>query len=559
MKTRNETQKLNSRLLIFQRRNKKPTVTVGNHAASSGPEPRKYQDSLKNQQQVRQSGNPQPGSAQTQGKPFMVERPAQMGQTIQNPRPGQNQQASAPHIHITKGMRRRAMKKAGFSMSRRISASYIRMVVDAFLSSLVLMLIVFIAYHSLALALNVKQISEDISMTQSIKETVYDIAMQRDTEISLSDASGEILINTFGLWQKPYDRLPIWFYRRGNAVFIMVQNWATRTEGLYIINVFRDITPILTELVVLFGFVVFLGASVLLTIYLRGRSVTRNVLYPIAEVTKMTREIKGQNLNLRLNVTNAKDELKELIITFNEMMDRIENAYNKQNQFVSDASHELRTPISVIQGYARMLERWGKEDPEVLQESIEAIRNESENMKELVDKLLFIARNDKDTLILTKETFSLSEMMEELVKETKMVDEQHTIEGFVEQEIETNGDRSRIKQAMRIFVDNALKYTEPGKTVAISLKREGKTAVLSVKDSGCGISANDLQNVFDRFFRADESRDRNKGGHGLGLSIAKIIVLRHGGKINVRSKVGEGSVFSIILNIEPKAVKTGVE
>ncbi|NLO39613.1 MAG: HAMP domain-containing protein [Ruminiclostridium sp.] len=489
----------------------------------------------------------------------MAERPAQMGQTVQNPRPGQNQQASAPNIRMTKGMRRRAMRKAGFSMSRRISASYIRMVVDAFLSSLVLMLIVFIAYHSFALALDVKQISEDISTTQSIKETVYDIAMQRDTEISLSDTSGEILVNTFGLWQKPYDRLPIWFYRRGNAVFIMIQNWASRTEGLYIINVFRDITPILTELVVLFGFVVFLGASVLLTIYLRGRSVTRNVLYPIAEVTKMTKEIKGQNLNLRLNVTNAKDELKELIITFNEMMDRIENAYNKQNQFVSDASHELRTPISVIQGYARMLERWGKEDPEVLQESIEAIRNESENMKELVDKLLFIARNDKDTLILTKETFSLSEMMEELVKETKMVNELHTIEGLVEQEIETNGDRSRIKQAMRIFVDNAQKYTEPGKTVTISLKREGNMAVLSVKDSGCGISANDLQNVFDRFFRADESRDRNKGGHGLGLSIAKIIVLRHGGKLNVRSKVGEGSVFSIILNIEPKAEKTGVE
>jgi signal transduction histidine kinase len=173
-------------------------------------------------------------------------------------------------------------------------------------------------------------------------------------------------------------------------------------------------------------------------------------------------------------------------------------------------------------------------------------------MKELVDKLLFIARNDKDTLVLTKEKFSLSEMMEELVKETRMVDEQHTIEGNVEQGIEVNGDRNRIKQAMRIFVDNAQKYTEPGKTITIGLKREGKTAVLSVQDEGCGITAKDLQNVFDRFFRADESRHRNKGGHGLGLSIAKIIVLRHGGKINVRSKVGEGSIFSIILDVEPK-------
>ena len=262
----------------------------------------------------------------------------------------------------------------------------------------------------------------------------------------------------------------------------------------------------------------------------------------------VTGEIRAQNLNLRLNVTNAKDELKELVITFNGMMDRIETAYNKQNQFVSDASHELRTPISVIQGYARMLERWGKEDPDVLQESIEAIRNEAENMKELVEKLLFIARNDKDTLTLTKEKFSLSEMMDELVKETKMVDSKHVIESTIEHDIDVYGDRNLIKQAMRIFVDNAQKYTEEGKLIEIALKREGNTAILTVKDSGCGISAKDLSEVFDRFYRADESRDRNKGGHGLGLSIAKIIVLRHGGKIHVKSKINEGSEFSVVLN-----------
>jgi signal transduction histidine kinase len=534
-------------VIFFQGINRKPGAV--NQETNHAPESQQSaQTNRTGQQQANQSAGTPRGTDQTRTN--QAENPATTGQNSKAP---QADQQSPSTIRMTKGMRRRAMKKAGFSMSRRISASYVQMVLDAFLSCLMLMLIVFIVYHSVMLALDVKQISEDLTMTQALNESVYEIAMQQDTEIALSDRTGEILINTFGQWQKPYERLPVWFYRRGNAVFIMIQNWVSRTEGMYIINVFRDVTPILTEMAVLFSFVVFLGVSVLLSIHFRGRSVTKNVLYPIAEVTKMTKEIKAQNLNLRLNVTNAKDELKELIITFNGMMDRIENAYNKQNQFVSDASHELRTPISVIQGYARMLERWGKEDPEVLQESIEAIRNESGNMKELVDKLLFIARNDKDTLILTKEKFSLSEMMEELVKETRMVDEQHTIEGTVEPEIEINGDRNRIKQAMRIFVDNAQKYTEPGKTIAIGLKREGKTAILSVKDGGCGIAAKDLPNVFDRFFRADESRDRNKGGHGLGLSIAKIIVLRHGGKINVRSKVGEGSIFSIILDVEPKA------
>lgn len=460
------------------------------------------------------------------------------------------EEAAQSEVRESKAKGRRASRKAGFSMSRRISSSYIGMVGDAFLSCLILIIIVFIIYHSVMIGLDVKQIAGELSSTRTLNESVYDIARQKDTEIALSTMSGEILVNSFGAFERPYERLPIWFYRKGSSIYIMLQTWVSRPEDTYIINVFRDISPILLEMLVLFGFTVFLGLSVLLTLSIRGHSITKNVLYPIAEMTRMTKEIKAQNLNLRLNVTNAKDELKELVITFNSMMDRIENAYNKQNQFVSDASHELRTPISVIQGYARMLERWGKEDPEVLQESIEAIRNESENMKELVDKLLFIARNDKDTLTLTKEKFSLSEMMDELVKETRMVDDQHNIDASVEQEIDIIADRNRIKQAMRIFVDNAQKYTEAGKTIEINLKRDGNKAILSVRDEGCGISAEDLQSVFDRFFRADQSRDRNKGGHGLGLSIAKIIVLRHGGKINVKSKVGEGSIFSVILDAE---------
>ncbi len=434
-----------------------------------------------------------------------------------------------------------------FSMSLRISVSYIRMLTDAFLSCMILILIVFVMLQSAILAIDIKEIAVDLNTTNNLSESIYNIVIQRDTEIELSYASGDSIVNTVGAFRRPDERLPVWFHRRENNIFIMIRIYLNRPEGFFRVYVFKDITRKLIEMGVLFGTAVFLGTAVLLTVFFRGRSITRNVLHPIADMTKMTKEIKAQNLNLRLNVTNAKDELKELVITFNDMMDRIETAYNKQNQFVSDASHELRTPISVVQGYARMLERWGKEDPAVLQESIEAISNEAENMKELVEKLLFIARNDKDTLVLSKDKFSISDMMDELVKETRMVDEQHIIEASIEQGIDIIGDRNLIKQAMRIFVDNAQKYTESGKTIEIGLKREGEAAILSVKDTGCGIAAKDLPNVFDRFFRADESRERNKGGHGLGLSIAKIIVLRHGGKINVKSKVGEGTIFSVIL------------
>jgi len=445
----------------------------------------------------------------------------------------------------------KASGRTGLSMSRRISVSYTQMLIDTLLSCLILMFIVYIAYNLVVIGIETRVIINDLLLSDDLSESIYDIAVQKDTEIALSDSDGKILINTFRKdFSGSHPQIPVWFYRRDGAVFIMFKSHIQNSDGVFEIYIFRNVTKTVYEMITLFGFCIVLYTIVILMIYIRGKSITKNVLNPIAEMTKMTKEITAQNLNLRLNVTNAKDELKELIVTFNEMMDRIESAYNKQNQFVSDASHELRTPISVIQGYTRMLERWGKDDPEVLSEAIEAIGKETENMKELVEKLLFIARNDKDTLILNKEKFSLSDMMEELVKETRIVDKRHIIEDSIEKNIEIVGDRNRLKQAMRIFVDNAQKYTEPGKKIAIGLMKEDNRVVLSVKDEGCGIDSNDIQNIFDRFYRADQSRDRNKGGHGLGLSIAKIIILRHGGKIHVKSKLGEGSTFSVILNIQ---------
>lgn len=462
----------------------------------------------------------------------------------------QDRKVSNEPVKRKVGTSRKNSGKTNFSMSRRISVSYTHMLIDTFLSCLILVIITYIVFNFIVLVMETKDIIETLMLSENISDTIYEIAVQRDTEIAIGDSSGEIIINTFQEFSLPHSKIPLWFFRKDHSLYIMIKSGVTVSNVAFVIYIFRDITVTALEMIVIFGFTAVLYIIVTVMIFFRGNSITKNVLNPIAEMTRMAKEITAQNLNLRLNVTNAKDELKELIVTFNEMMDRIESAYNKQNQFVSDASHELRTPISVIQGYARMLERWGKDDPEVLNEAIEAIGNEAENMKELVDKLLFIARNDRDTLILEEEKFSLSEMMDELVKETRMVNRDHIIEDSIEKDIEITGDRNRLKQAMRIFVDNAQKYTEPGGKIEITLKREGNQAVMSVKDSGCGIDSNDINSIFDRFYRADRARDRNKGGHGLGLSIARIIVLRHGGKIHVKSKLGEGSTFSVILNLD---------
>jgi len=330
-------------------------------------------------------------------------------------------------------------------------------------------------------------------------------------------------------------------------VFVYVaKNFFLENQNLKLI-IYFDITLILIEIAII-GVISFLLFIIsVLTIYIQGNYLTKKTFRLLDEFIEKANSISSQNLNLRLNVSNSTDELVELSMTFNKMMDRIESAYEKQKQFVSDASHELRTPIAVIQGYARMLERWGKDDKEILYESIEAINKEAKNMQDLVDKLLFIARNDKDTMVLIKDRFDMSELMEEMVKDTMMLDTKRNIESHIEPDIYVNGDRDRIKQALRIFVDNAIKYTDEGGRITLRLEKDGEYAVASVIDNGKGISEKDLPNIFDRFYRVESSRERDKGGHGLGLSIAKIIVLRHGGRIKVSSKLGAGSRFRIYL------------
>ncbi|WP_195682526.1 HAMP domain-containing sensor histidine kinase [Alkalibacter mobilis] len=282
----------------------------------------------------------------------------------------------------------------------------------------------------------------------------------------------------------------------------------------------------------------------LMVMFLFGGIKTKQVISPINMISQTADNINSQNLDARIDVGKAKYELKDLAITINEMIDRIQDGYKKQQRFVSDVSHELRTPISVIDGYANMLDRWGKKDPEILQESIDALKNEAANMGNLVERLLFLARYDRDVLKYEIKSCNISEIIEEVAKETQMIDSDHKVNWLIEPNLYVLGDCDRIKQVARIFADNAVKYTPKGKHIDFGcFVKEGYAAV-EVKDSGIGIEKKDLESIFERFYRADESRNKQTGGYGLGLSIAKIIVLQHKGKIKVKTKINRGSIFS---------------
>ena len=279
-----------------------------------------------------------------------------------------------------------------------------------------------------------------------------------------------------------------------------------------------------------------------------GTRVSRRMLMPIKRMTDTVKEISVQNLDKRLDVGGSHDELKDLAQTFNQMIDRIQSSYERQNRFVSDASHELRTPVAVIQSYADLLDRWGMDHRDVMEESVDAIKDETDNMKQLIEKLLFLARADKNQLTLKKKEFVLDDLLEEIASESRLLDTGHTITHRIETAgIEIYADRSYLKQALRVFMDNAIKYTPSGGAIEISALKAKKQVTIAVTDTGIGIPTEDIPLVFDRFYRSDLSRTRESGGHGLGLSIAKWIIESHNGKVEVQSAVGKGTRISIHL------------
>ena len=354
---------------------------------------------------------------------------------------------------------------------------------------------------------------------------------------------------------------------KGVTYNVALQN----SKGSYLISVHLQET--LQIFAVMFTLVLMLELLILLSSIIAGARLIRKTLRPIEELAETAHNltigggftpeqlevlagkldgINATKLDTRIPVDDTQSELKTLASAINGMLDRINESYRSQARFVSDASHELRTPISVIQGYANLLDRWGKKDEKTLQESIDAIKDETANMKGLVEQLLFLARGDNNTLALQIERFELSVLAVEVLRETQMIDGGHEYDSSVTP-VMINADKGLIKQATRILIDNAMKYTPSGKQIKVSVSSAHGYAQLTIQDEGIGIPPDAVPKIFDRFFRADESRARTTGGTGLGLSIAKWITERHGGHMEVLSRQDIGTRISIMLPTAPES------
>ncbi|SFD23733.1 sensor histidine kinase [Clostridium uliginosum] len=324
----------------------------------------------------------------------------------------------------------------------------------------------------------------------------------------------------------------------------------SKKYGTVYIQIVKDMHNEYSFMKILFGVMAISDFIGIIVSIILGYIVSKRMLKPIDYITKTAENISINNLKERIEVKGPDDELKRLANTFNKMIDRLQGAFNRQAQFVSDASHELRTPIAVIQGYANLLDRWGKDDRDALEKSIYAIKLEATNMANLIEKLLFLAKGDSGTELIEKKEFYLNKLIDEVVKETRIIEQNQIISSDKNDTIRVFADYKMIKQMLRIFIDNSMKFTQEHGKIDISSEVQNKIVKITVSDTGIGIPKDEIENIFNRFYIVDKSRSKEKGGTGLGLSIAKWISDMHQGSINVESEEGKGTKVTVTLNLE---------
>ena len=275
-----------------------------------------------------------------------------------------------------------------------------------------------------------------------------------------------------------------------------------------------------------------------------GWLIARRAFLPVRQITDTVDAISdGEDLTARIGLRRGRDEIHKLAATFDRMFDRLEQSFNSEKRFASDASHELRTPTAVILAECEYAKQNAK-SAEDYAESIEVIERQAKRMSELITKLLSITRMDQGTHQAAFERANLSELAEIVTDETAMaagkaVELKKEIDGGVYANIDV-GLMTRLVQNL---VENAIKYTPEGGHVTVSLRREGDALALAVADDGIGIAKKDLPHIYDRFWQADASRGADSGS-GLGLSMVKQIAEAHGGRMDVKSAPGRGSTFT---------------
>jgi heavy metal sensor kinase len=316
--------------------------------------------------------------------------------------------------------------------------------------------------------------------------------------------------------------------------------------------------------------------SALMVASLGGQFLANKALSPVHQITQTARRITSKNLNQRIKPLKVKDEISSLIETFNEMISRLDASFGQIKQFGTDASHELKTPLTILKGEVEVAlrkERSPQEYEQILKSNLEEVNR----MSQIVDDLLFLAKADIGEVRLNKEEIQLSEILKEVAEQMRFLSHSKNIRietSSLDQDVRISGDALRIRELFINLIENGIKYTEWGGSIHIGLSNHSfspqnhsssgnpeerlEFVKVVVSDTGVGIAREDQERIFDRFYRVDKARSREQGGSGLGLSICKWIAEAHQGEIYVESEVGKGSSFIVKLPLYPSSLSTEI-
>lgn len=280
--------------------------------------------------------------------------------------------------------------------------------------------------------------------------------------------------------------------------------------------------------------------------------ISRLISKPIEEIHDIIASINEENIETkRLIVPKKNDEFAIVSQQFNELLDKISFYIAQQKHFVEDVSHELRTPVAIVEGHLKLLNRWGKDDPEVLEESLTASLSEIQRMKTLVQEMLDLSRAPQVREQYKDATTEVVATLEQIVTNFKVLYPDFTFIADIDtkKEIISPIYRNHFEQVIIILLDNAVKYSTNRKEIIVSLSPTTEAVEIGIQDFGMGLSEEDKKKVFSRFYRVDKARSRERGGNGLGLSIAKELIEGYNGKISVTSRLNQGSLFKVKLPI----------
>lgn len=425
----------------------------------------------------------------------------------------------------------------------------------------------------------------DAALTSQIEDVTHFLKSQKKKNMTLDklreEASEEYVLEHSGDFLQIYDADGNWLFRAsslvqnqvaaltpaaikrpsftniqlGNKPFRFVKQRIEVNGRAYTVQTGVPADQIIATLSRFRRYLLMLAPLLLFAAASGGYWLSQKALSPVDALTRAARSISGSNLADRLEKLATGDELQRLSDTLNEMLARIESSFLRVTQFTADASHELRTPISLIRTEAEIALRKSRGNEEY-REALRHILLEAERTSSLVEELLSLARADSGRENVHLTIIDLRSAIAETANEWRQLVESRNLQ-FVQTiadcELPVLADRLALQRLLAILLDNAVKYTPPPGVVELRLEARNGNAVICVRDTGIGIAEQDQGKIFERFYRVDKARSRAQGGAGIGLAIAEWIVQQHRGSIAVQSSIGSGSSFVVELPVQPAA------